>query len=65
MNKIKELRLRQGLTQKELSNILGVNRSTIALWERGTNHPRMKMLPKLVNVSNCRLEDILSINMWL
>lgn len=38
MNKLKKLRLKQGLTQQELGNMLGVNRSTIALWERGTNH---------------------------
>lgn len=37
--KIRELRDRAELTQRELANILEVNRSAVAQWESGVNRP--------------------------
>lgn len=38
------IRLRAGLTQGEMANLLGVDRSAIARWELGTRTPRTDIL---------------------
>lgn len=35
MNRLKELRIKQGLTQKELANIVGLTQSHYSKYERG------------------------------
>ena len=50
MHALKRLRLKRGLTQEELADILHVNRTTVTLWENGTNKPRANMLVKLSKV---------------
>ncbi|MEH0551242.1 helix-turn-helix transcriptional regulator [Streptomyces sp. B21-101] len=42
------LRKRSGLTQKELAEILGVDRTAIAHWEAGRRHPEGKRLADYV-----------------
>ncbi len=52
-----------GLTQKELAERLGVQRTTVARWERGENHPRPWLRPKLaraLGVSAGRIEELLA-----
>ena len=39
-NKLKELRLSEKLSQKELAEKMGVSRSCIASWENGSRHPQ-------------------------
>jgi DNA-binding transcriptional regulator YiaG len=38
------LRLRAGLTQEDFAALLGVDRSAVAKWERGTRAPRGTVL---------------------
>jgi transcriptional regulator with XRE-family HTH domain len=59
MNKLKELREKQNLTQKELASKLSVGRTTVTLWERGKNKPRVTMLIKLSKVLHCSIDDLL------
>jgi transcriptional regulator with XRE-family HTH domain len=42
------LRRRAGLTQRELAEILGVDRTAIAHWEAGRRHPEGKRLTDYV-----------------
>ncbi len=52
--KIKELRTEKGLTQKELSKVLGIGQSTISEWEKGIYEPTasaIKMLAIYFDVS--------------
>lgn len=59
MNELRRLRLKRGLTQEELAGILHVNRTTVTLWENGTNKPRASMLVKLSRVLRCKVDDLL------
>ena len=42
-NSVRKYRTLKGLTQKELANAIGVTRQTIALIEKGTYNPTMKL----------------------
>lgn len=44
------IRLRAGLTQKDLAGAIGTTRATIARWELGTRTPRGKLLLAYVTV---------------
>ena len=46
-NKIKNLRLRAGMTQEMLADELGVSFQTISKWENSVCAPDIAMLPKL------------------
>jgi len=39
VSKIKELRLKRGITQEELAKRLGVTRTSIVYWEQGKQEP--------------------------
>lgn len=54
MNRIKEVRKKQGYSQQSLAIKLNVNQTAISQWERGTTTPSaslLKQLSKLFNVS--------------
>lgn len=55
---IKELRVSVKLTQEELGAKLGVNRSTIAMWETGEAMPRADKLPELAKIFGCSIDDL-------
>jgi len=59
MSKIKELREKRKLTQGELANILGVDRSTVAKWEAGINIPRSRTLPALAKILKCKADALI------
>jgi transcriptional regulator with XRE-family HTH domain len=46
---IREARLRAGLTQKELSELTGRERSVIARWEQGTISPPVDSLMQIIH----------------
>lgn len=56
--KIKEKRESAKLTQEELGNMLGVNRSTVAMWEAGEAMPRADKLPILAEIFNCSIDEL-------
>lgn len=61
--KIKALRKRAGLTQRELAKKIGLNsHSTINYIETGReNNPTVKTLDKIANALNTSLEDLLNV----
>ena len=47
MNRVRELRRRAGLGQKEIASIVGVARPTVSEWETGRKNPTGDRLMKL------------------
>lgn len=47
MERIKELRIENGLTQVQLGKIIGFDGRTISQYERGINEPDVKTIKKL------------------
>lgn len=54
--KLKELRKNAGMTQEDLSKVLGVGRSTISEYERGVIEPKRKTLTTLSACFNVPIE---------
>lgn len=59
MHRIRELRIAQKLSQQELADKIGVDRSTIAKWETGAHLPRTDKLRQLARILDCSLEELL------
>ena len=57
--RLKELRESQGLTQNDLAIHLHTARSTITLYENGTNEPDFRTLIKIADVFNVSLDYLL------
>lgn len=62
MNRIKKIREKRGLTQKQLSEMIMVNQSTVAMWETEKSVPRASILLKLSNTLNCSVDELLRRN---
>ena len=58
MNSIQKLRAKNKLTQEKLSEMLNVDRSTIAKWETGEAMPRADKLPEIAKLLNCTIDDL-------
>lgn len=58
MVNLKELRLKAGLTQEELASKCEIQRSTIAMIERGVNKPSFELALKLSKELNCTVEEL-------
>ena len=59
MNPIRKRRLNREMTQDELANQIGVDRSNIAKWEAGVHKPRVDMLLALSKALHCSVDDLL------
>ena len=62
MNRIRELRQEKQLSQEELARRLGVDRSSVARWETGSNNPRMEKLLALAKIFGCSLDELIREN---
>ena len=51
-----------GLTQEEVAKTLGIDQSTVALWEKGKTKPRAQLLPKIAALYQCSIDELLSDN---
>ncbi|WP_129408052.1 helix-turn-helix transcriptional regulator [Marinitoga lauensis] len=58
MNRIKELRIEKNLTQKELSDLLGIGQSTLSEIENGKYLPRIDLAKKIAKILNHDLEKV-------
>ena len=58
--KIRELRLRDRLSQEELAQRVGVRRETIGNLENGKYNPSLKLAMDIAHVFGCTVEDIFS-----
>ena len=57
--KLKEIRKRQGLTQKKLSEMSGINRVMIAKYEAGISEPSLKTSVKLAEALGTKVDDLI------
>ena len=58
---IKRQRESSGMTQSELSDILNVSRSTLAMWETGKSSPPVDKLIKMARILHCTVDELLRV----
>lgn len=63
-NKLKELRISEGLTQQELSVRLGISRVNYTRYETDKVRPDYETLIKLADFYNVSLDEIFDRNMF-
>lgn len=59
-NRLKECRVRLGVNQAEMGQLVGASRQTISLIERGDYSPSVTLALKLARACGVRVEDIFS-----
>lgn len=59
MLRLKELRNQKSMSQQKLATILGVSRSTIAMWETNSSSPDNEMLIKISEIFNVSVDYLL------
>ncbi len=57
--KIKELRLKNNLTQMNLADAMGVSYQAVSNWERGNSMPDIGKLAELSEVLHCTIDELL------
>ena len=59
MNRIREIRKRRGITQKQLADALQVTESAVSHWEKGRRDPDLETLLKIGEVLECSVDSLL------
>lgn len=57
--KIKDLRIKKGLTQPEMGKILNIGKSTISQYENNKNTPDAEMLKRIADLFNVSIDYLL------
>ena len=60
-NKIKELRIESGMTQKQLAERLGVAKSVVSYYEHGERFPSYDVLIKLSQIFHVTTDYLLNV----
>lgn len=55
--RIKELRLEKGLTQMQLSKLIGVSQKAVDFWERSVNEPKASYIIALVKIFDISFDE--------
>lgn len=55
----KKEREKSGLSQQAVASKVGVDQSTVCLWETGKTQPRAKLLPKIAELFGCTVDKLL------
>lgn len=56
------IREREGLLQKELAHLIGMDERTISDYERGEYYPKFNTLPEIARALNVSLDFLLGVN---
>lgn len=59
MNRIKDLRVKKGLTQSELAEMLNIAQNTLSYWEAGKTEPNGEALIKLADFFGTTIDNLL------
>ena len=59
---LKELRIKQGMTQKEMADKLGITKSSWAMYERGERVPRDEIKVKIAKFFGTTVEPLFFAN---
>lgn len=57
--KVREVRLKQGLSQGDVARKLNLHRSYISSIERGVRNPSLKVVQKIANALESKVGDLL------
>ena len=57
-SRIKELRARDNLTQRDLAHEVGVRRETIVFLEKGKYNPSLKLAHDIARVFGLKIEEV-------
>ena len=57
-NKIRELRRRDGRTQDNLAEALGVTAQAVSRWDSGGSYPEMEMIPAIANYFHISIDEL-------
>ena len=60
--KIRELRRRDGRTQDNLAEALGVTAQAVSRWESGGSYPDMEMIPSIANYFGVSIDELFGYN---
>ena len=60
-DKIKELRKKHNITQKELADKLNVTYQAVSKWERGINYPDISIIKEISNLYNIDINELMDI----
>ncbi len=60
--KIRELRRRDGRTQENLAEFLGVSAQAVSRWESGGSYPDMEMIPSIANFFHISIDELFGYN---
>ncbi|MGN1347037.1 MAG: helix-turn-helix domain-containing protein [Eubacteriales bacterium] len=55
---IREFRRRDGRTQEELANALGVTAQAVSRWEKGICYPDMELMPSMANFFGVSIDEL-------
>lgn len=61
-NKIKQLRLRKGITQDTLAGALNVSYQTVSKWENNVSMPDIQLLPEIAVYFGCTIDDLFNLS---
>lgn len=56
--KIKELRYRNGRTQENLADALGITSQAVSRWEKNGSYPDMEMIPSIANYFGITIDEL-------
>ena len=56
---LQRLRINKGLSQTELSKLIGTNRSTVGNYEQGIREPSFEMLIKIARALGCTTDELI------
>lgn len=56
---IRDIRRAQGMTQKDLADMLGITPNAISQWENGMRNPSLENVKRLADILHCTTDDIL------
>ena len=54
----KQIRIQQSVKQKEIVKRLKISTGCFSQWENGKRMPRIDQLPRLAQVLNCSIEEV-------
>lgn len=61
-NKIKQLRLRKGITQDTLAKVLNVSSQAVSKWENNVTMPDIQLLPEIAVYFGCTIDDLFNLS---
>ena len=59
MIELKVARIRKGLTQEQLAELIGTKKQHISMWEKGKHKPTLENLKKLANALDIQIDELI------